>query len=376
MKTSTTSKAKRRISIILGIIVFAGAMGVTMLLAGMKEAPERNTIHDTKIVVPVTEVENIMTRIEIPVIGRLESKQTLELFSEVSGIMETGSKDFLNGVSYNKGETLLKINKDETYLSLLSKRSNLLNLISQILTDLKFDFPESHQNWESYLKEFDINSQTLALPKPVNDQEKYFIAGRNIYQTYYDIKSLETRLAKYEIKAPFSGVISQSTIKPGTLVRNGQKLGEFINPELFDLEAEVLLSNLSFIGIGDQVDLSSDDYPGSWKGYVSRISESLDSKTQTVKIYITVQADNLKNGMFLKGNIKTATLENACELPRKLLIEDKKVFTVIGDIIQSTEVEVVQIKENTAIVKGLKDGEKISQKTKGITEGMQIKVVH
>ncbi len=368
------SKAKRRISIILGIVVFAGAMGITMLLAGMKEAPERKKEHDTKIVVPVTEVENIITQIQVPVIGRLESKQSVELFAEVSGVMEAGSKDFLEGISFKKGETLLNVNKDETYMSLMSRRSTLMNLITQVMPDLKFDFPESYTNWENYLKVFDIDSETKALPNPVNDQEKYYIAGRNIYQTYYDIKSLEIRLAKYELTAPFTGIVSMSTIKPGTLVRNGQKLGEFMNPNLYDLEAEVMLSDLSFIGIGDQVELHSEDYPGAWEGFVSRISESVDSRTQTVKVYITIEADDLKNGMFLHGNVITASQETAVELPRKLLIEDKMVFTVEGDVIHSKEVDVIQIKESTAVVKGLENGEKISQKTKGISEGMQIKV--
>ena len=44
---------------------------------------------------------------------------------------------------------------------------------------------------------------------------------------------MEATLDKYTIKAPFNVVVTQSNINPGTLVRNGQKLGEFINTYLY-----------------------------------------------------------------------------------------------------------------------------------------------
>jgi len=231
----------------------------------------------------------------------------------------------------------------------MSKRSSLLNIVTQILPDLKFDYPQSYDQWLSYLTDFDMDSKTKVLPEPINNQEKYFIAGKNIYQSYYDIVSLETRLEKYTIKAPFTGVISKSNIKPGTLVMNGQKLGSYLDPKVYDLETEVSIGDIGFLNIGDKVELTSENISGSWMGTLSRISESVDAQTQTVKVYITVEDKSLKEGQFLNGIIMTSTINYGVEIPRRLLINDNNVFTIQNGLLKKQEVIIVQINENTAL---------------------------
>ncbi len=366
-------KSKSRLSILLGIVVLIAAFGITAVLASMKEAPERKAIEDHRVIVPTVEVINSNLQTEVSVIGKISGKEKIEIYSEVTGILEKTPKSFLEGISYNKGEVLLKLNSEETYMNLVSKRSSLLNLIIKVLPELKFDYPDSYNQWKNYLDNFDIEKNTTALPKPFNNQEKYFIAGQNIYQTYYDIISMETRYKKYNIYAPFNGVVSNCNIKPGTLVMAGQKLGEYFNPYIYDLETEIKLSDISFINVGDTVPLISDNINYNWQGIVNRISKTVDNKTQTVKVFITVKGDNLKEGMFLSGTVKTNTFNNAYELPRKLMVNNNQVFTVNDNKIQSQTFQIVNMKESSAIVTGLEDGTIISQKTKGIYNGMNVR---
>lgn len=363
-----------RKSIIIGIIVILAGAGISFGLASMKEPPQRKAEIEKVLLIPSLKIQNENILTKISVIGKLTAKHKIDIYAEVSGVLKSSEKDFLEGVSYHKGETLLNINSDETYLGLMSKRSSLLNIVTQILPDLKFDYPQSYDQWLSYLSNFDMDSKTKVLPEPINNQEKYFIAGKNIYQSYYDIVSLETRLEKYTIKAPFTGVISKSNIKPGTLVMNGQQLGSYLDPKVYDLETEVSIGDIGFLKIGDKVELSSENISGSWMGTLSRISESVDAQTQTVKVYITVEDKMLKEGQFLNGIIITSTTNFAVEIPRKLLINDNNVFTVNNGLLKKQEVIIVQINENTAIVKGLKDGSIVSEKTKGLHEGLKVEV--
>lgn len=360
---------------ILALVVLLTSVGIASALAAMKKPAERKVAQTERILVPTIEVENSNIQTTIPIIGKLSAKERIEIYAEVSGVLESSEKDFLEGVSYKKGETILSLNSDEAYQGLISKRSNLLNLVTQILPELKFDYPESHSQWYAYLINFDINAKTYALPEALNDQEKYFITGKGLYQSYYDIVSTETRMAKYQIMAPFDGVVASSNIKPGALVRNGQPLGEFFNTEVYDLETEVSIFDAKFVKIGDQVELmDNSSNEASYIGKVSRISNTIDQRTQSVKIYITIKDKSLREGQYLTGKILTSNHNLAVEIPRKLIVNNTFVLTVNDSILQEQQINIIRNNSNTAIVTGLENGIMISGKTKNLHSGIKVEI--
>ena len=68
---------------------------------------------------------------------------------------------------------------------------------------------------------------------------------------------MELTLAKYNITAPFDGVLVEALVTPGSLIRPGQKLGEFIQPTVFEIEAPVSASMIGFLKIGQKVTVTS-----------------------------------------------------------------------------------------------------------------------
>ena len=63
-------------------------------------------------------------------------------------------------------------------MSVIQARSELQNLIASVLPDIKVDFSDNFNNWESYFKNFDVNKSVLELPIAVSDKEKYYIIGK------------------------------------------------------------------------------------------------------------------------------------------------------------------------------------------------------
>ncbi len=366
--------AKKTRNFLLIIIVVISSVSIAFGLASLKEPAERKAPSDNTVIIPVVEVKNTAISSSIDVLGKISAKERIAIYAEVSGVLETSKKDFLEGVTYKKGETILTINSDEAVQGLISKRSSLLNLVTQVLPELKFDYPESYEQWYQYLVSFDINNKTQTLPTPINDKEKYYITGKGIYQSYYDIVSSETRLAKYTIKAPFDGIVASSNIKPGALVMNGQSLGEFFNPSVYDLETEVSPEDVQLIELGDKVALNDEFSNETYKGEVTRISKNIEQKTQSVKVFVTVTNSDLKDGQYLNGAIKTSRANMAIELPRKLIMEDKYVFTVEGGILKKQEIDLIRNNNSTAIIAGLEDGTLISEKTKNLHEGLKVSV--
>ncbi|MFK7933551.1 MAG: efflux RND transporter periplasmic adaptor subunit, partial [Saprospiraceae bacterium] len=246
------AKTLRRIGIFVGALLIVAGLAVRSKLSSQKKAPPRKP----KISAPIPPVktmvvnnENVSTTLNIQ--GELVAFEKVDLFTEVTGVLEETSKPFKKGTYFPKGSLLLSIDDEEARLSILSQKSNLMNAITQMMPDLKIDYPASFQNWQTYLQNFDVKQTLKAFPQPVNDQEKYFVASRNLQTQFYNIKSAEARLNKYKIYSPFSGVLLEGSLNIGTLVRANQQLGTLMNTGNYELEATIALGDLKFIKPGN-----------------------------------------------------------------------------------------------------------------------------
>lgn len=365
----------KRKSILLGVIVIVVCFGISFVFADMKKAPKERKVISKEIIVPVQKVENTKIDLHLSVVGSLEAQSKVDVYAEVTGILKASGKSFLEGVKFSKGESLLTINDDKYRSEVFSSRSSFMTEIAGILPDLKFDYPESFIAWEQYLNQFKVEQELAVIPEPKNEKEKYFLAGKNIYTSYYNIKSMELQLAKYTIIAPFTGEVIESDIKPGTLVMSGQKLGEFVNVSAYDLVVGIDLNNLSGVKEGNHVMIYSNNIQGNWQGTVRRISNKIDSKTQMVNVYISVSGNQLKEGMFLNADIELAKEVYGLEIPRKLLVNSEFVYTVDKGIVKLEKVSVIQKKENSIILEGLQDGVMLVLKTSSIHEGITVSPV-
>ncbi|MEM1217814.1 MAG: efflux RND transporter periplasmic adaptor subunit, partial [Bacteroidota bacterium] len=225
------------------------------------------------------------------------------------------------------------------------------------------------------LDNFSVDADLVAFPEPVNEQEKFFVASRNLYAQYYTIKSAENRLDKYVLTAPFSGVLTSVNINNGALVRAGQSLGELMNTGSYELEATIPLSELEYLQVGNRVQLRSEDINGEWTGKVKRISNQIDPSTQSVRVFIEVSGKNLREGMYLTGLANASTIKDAFALPRNLIVNQNQVYQVQDTLLRLREVEVVKITAESAIVKGLPEGmQLLKEPIPGAFDGMPVKV--
>jgi len=346
----------RQISIILGIFIIIGAVLLTMNM--VSEDGEKNDEEEqTKAqAVKVKTVKLDSVPAIIPISGQLEASDRIEIFAEVQGKFLKGSKPFKEGIAFEKGEVLIQIDDEEARLNLQAQKSNLMNSIASMLPDLKLDYPDHFQKWETYLQNMETDQPLAPLPKITQEQVKYFVSARNIYNEYYSIKSQENRLAKYTIRAPFDGIVTESKIDPGTLVRPGQELGQFISPDRFEIAAALNGKYLELIEKGDSVALKSEKFNGVRAGKVVRINSSVDPGTQTAEVYVATEGTGLKEGTYLNGSVFTGYVERAFELPRELLDNDHQIWIVDEGKLKKRDVEVAHTANNVAIVRGIPEG--------------------
>ena len=365
----------RRLLVVLGFLILVGGALASQFLAGQKKEPPRKAEQAAIKSVETFNVTNQSIPTTLEVQGQLVAFDKIDIFSEVSGTLVSSAKPFKEGTYFPKGATLIKVDEMEAKLALQSQKSTLMNTITQMMPDLKIDYKQGFDHWNNYLEGFDPDHPIQPIPEATTKQEKFFIASRNIYSQYYNIKSAEERLGKYVIKAPFSGVITEAMINPGTLVRNGQKLGVLMNTNNYELEATVALRDLKYLQVGNQVQLYSDDIEGKWTGRIKRINNMLDAGTQTVKLFISVNGKNLREGMYLRGDVAASKIENAVRLPKGLLVNQKAVFAVRDTLLSLLPVEVVKTTRDHAIVRGIGDETQLlKNKIPGSFDGMRVNI--
>lgn len=358
----------------IGLAVLALSFLFSKYLENSKEKPKSKATKIEKTAF-VTEVKNKEIPVVITANGNLIAKNKVDIYSEVQGVLQATGKDFRVGTPYKKGQTLLKINSQEFYASIQSQRSSLQNLIASVMPDLRLDYPESFQTWSTYLQNFNINSSLQPLPEPKSDKERYFLSGKNIYTSFYNIKNLEVRLGKYNIRAPFDGILTEALVTNGTLVRSGQKMGEFIDTSVFELPLSVNAAFADVLVKGKKVTLHNLEKTKTWDGVVTRINGRIDQASQTVTIYIEIKGEGLREGMYLEANVATQPVSDAIEINRKLLVENKSVYLVKDSVLSLVDIQPVHFKENTVVVKGLLNGSKLVVKPiAGAYSGMPVKI--
>lgn len=358
---------------ILGLLFIIGAIYIGDAIANSKNKTRAIPEKVIKTVF-VDTVQNGTVQIVIPANGSLMSKHRVELYSEVQGVFKSSSKLFKPGQEYRKGETLIRMDASEYYASVQSSKSKLYNDIAAIMPDLRLDFPEVFPKWQNYLKNFDLEKTTPKLPEMVSEKENYFITGRGIVSSYYSVKNLEQRLSKYIIRAPFTGILTKALVTEGSLIRNGQKLGEYIDPSIYEMEVALSKTYARLLKVGESVTLNSIDGLEIYEGTVSRVNGSIDAATQTITAFIEVKNESLKEGMYLEARLKAKEEQDVIEINRNLFLDSKQVFIVRDSILDLMEVTPVYFSDTKVVLKDIPNGTVLlSKPVSGAYAGMLVK---
>ena len=368
---------KSLVSIGFGLLLLITGIFISNLIIDLnKSEPTYNNNSLTSVYIEL--VKNDSNKIEIERNGKLQSSNRISIMSEVQGIKKKNrNKSFKEGERFNKDETLIKINSDEFNSTVKQSRSELKNLIPSVLPDIKIDYAENFNNWKNYFDNLSVEEPISKIPESASEKENLFLVGRGIESTYYKVKNLEERLSKYDIKAPFSGILVKGNISEGAFIVPNQILGEFIDPNNFEVGVNIPVNFIDKIKLNQSVSIISGGNKDDIMGKIKRINRKVDEMTQTVKIFIEFNNRNLFEGKFVEVKIPLGVIPNSELISRSLLINDKYVFIANkDDKISKANVQPLFFNKENVIVTGLEDGTRlITSNVSGIYEGMKIKVV-
>lgn len=356
---------------IRALLIITASFVLIKIIMSFKKEVSINELTESKRLISTEVVKLGSNKISVPVYGKLSSTIEINVVTEANGIFY--GNNFKSGTKVSKGDTLGYIKYDELESNLNSQKSNLLNQVSKIVSEIKFDFPQSYNSWYNFMDEISFSKPLPQLPLIQNKKLKNFLSGKNFFNSYYNAKSTEDRLNKHIIIAEFNGYLSQVSIKNGTAVVFGQMIGKLHDPSLLEFESNTSIKNTLFLEKGMIASLKSDEFIGERIGKVSRINKILNPTSQNMSVFIETNDQDLYDGMYVFGEINVGEIDSTFLIKRNL-IEDNNVFVIIDNKLMFKKIDIIQIFEENAIIRGLSDNDRIlNEPIKGAFNGMTVK---
>jgi membrane fusion protein (multidrug efflux system) len=270
----------------------------------------------------------------ITAVGSVRSDESVTLRPEVAG--RIAEIRFKEGQQVVKGVVLVKLDDSVTGADAEQARANLWLAKSK-----------SERAAELHQKGF-VSAQAK------DDAE----GGLRVAQA--TLQSAEARLAKMEIRAPFSGIIGLRQVSVGDYVKDGQ---DMVNLEAIDslkVDFRVPETFLRQVQVGQSMQLTLDAIPGkTYDGKVLAINPLVDAAGRSIVVRAQIRNTNaaLRPGMFARVRLLTDAKADSMVVPEQALVpqgEDQFVFKVVDGRAQRVKVDIGQRRDgNVEILRGL-----------------------
>lgn len=310
---------------------------------------------------PVVKVANKDQDVNLISYGQISSYKSIDINTEVSGKLVKGNIELKPGVKFRKGQLIAFIENKEVWYNLAARKGGFINMVANILPDIKFDFPKEYDKWENYLKLIKLNDDIPSLPNWNSDKEKVLLATKGVIAEYFSIKSLEANTKKYQLIAPFDGTILEAYVDAGTNVTMGSRIIKIIQTGNYEVKVPMSLSDLEKVKEQNEVDIANSDGKKIGVGTITRFTDVINQQTQSIDVFFRIEpleGEKLMNGMYINVLMRGDAIKNAFKLPRRSVTRGS-VYTVSDSSLVSKNVKVERYEGDSVYVSGLANGDRV-----------------
>lgn len=197
-----------------------------------------------------------------------------------------------------------------------------------------------------------------------------------------EIEQVKLEISRSEIRAPFSGRITQRTVELGQTIRGSDSLFRLGSFSPLYADVHVAERDVRLVRPGQAASIGFDAGGAeSIEGRVIRISPVVDESTGTVKVTVELVSTNalFRPGAFVRVDIRTDTRENATIVPRMALREqdgESFVFLVRDEVAHRRPVRLgYQRDQAVEVLEGVAPGDSLVVAGHGqLNEGAKVRV--
>jgi membrane fusion protein (multidrug efflux system) len=189
-------------------------------------------------------------------------------------------------------------------------------------------------------------------------------AENNLRVAEASLALVEARLAKMEIKAPFSGIIGLRVVSVGDYVKEGADLVNLESIDPLKVDFRVPEVYMRQVQSGQPLEITLDAYPNkTFEGRVLAVNPLIDAAGRAVVIRAQVknQDASLRPGMFARVRLITKDVSEALVVPEQALVpqgSEQFLFKVVDNRAVRAKVEVGQRRDGRAeITNGVAAGD-------------------
>ena len=376
--------------IVAAIALLACSEGLRRFFASFKKPPAKNEIVEKTFIVEALSVTRGNHEIKLQGYGVIRSSETVNISSEISGVIDFVNPNLEIGLTIKQGETLFKIDPKDYQLAVEREKARIATLKSQIAeleTDIKFTEENVVlQNEEVILADNElkrqkelagkgigsVNNAETAQRSLINSKAALLLSRQKLQAARNRITTLnnqieeaknildmqENNLNKCLIKSPQSLRVTAKNIEKGQLATPGSPLVTLESDEKLEIPVMIpgpeviqwLKLDENSINLFKSIEKSSaavfwiesDNKVALGNGILSRI-ENYNSGNRMVKGL--VELNELKKvaapGMFCRVYIDGKTLTEVYKVPRVSIIRNKELQTIVDGRLKIIKIEPV-----------------------------------
>jgi len=306
---------------------------------------EQNAVTDNSpaVSVRVNEVTENTNNTFLSTSGKIEATKSANISTRMMGYVD---KFYVQvGDKVRNGQLLLSINNADF--------SAKLGQVNAGITEAKAAFTNAEKDFNRFTKLFQENS---ASQKELDDiTANYNMAKARLEAAEQMKNEVNAQLSYANIRAPFSGVVTNKFIKVGDMANPGMPLLEVESPGKYQVLAMVPESEILHIKANTSADVLLKSLNKTVKGKVTEVSTSAKNTggQYLVKVVLKDSDANILSGMYVTVQfpLELNATTNAVMIPTDVLVENgqlKGVYTVS--------------QSNTALLRWLRLGRVIGDK--------------
>jgi membrane fusion protein, multidrug efflux system len=270
----------------------------------------------------------------ITAVGSLRSDESITVRPEVAGR--------ISEILFNEGQRV-------------ARGTTLLRLDPAIN---RAEVEQGRANWKLAKSKYD-RAVDLAKSNFISGQARDE-AENNLRVAEAGLQLAEARLAKTEIKAPFSGIIGLRVVSVGDYVKEGADVVNLESIDPLKVDFRVPEIYLKQVQVGQPLHVMLDAMPGkTYEGKVYAVNPLVDAAGRAIVIRAVVRnADTaLRPGMFARVRLITRDMQDALAIPEQAIVpigDEQHVYKIVDGRAVRLKVEVGQRRDGKVeIVKGL-----------------------
>jgi len=298
--------------------------------------------------------------------GFVKPKSDLNLISELSTRVEWVSSKMESGSSFEKGDTLVILDKRDYELALITAEADVLNA----KLNLERERAESDLASKEWSRVGGGTGSALALRKPQLAQANATLSAANA-----NLERARRNLNRSIFIAPFKGRVKSKNTDVGATVFPGTLLGNIYAIDVFEIHLPIADQDVSFTGLdfnGQEISIEKQlevtfSFGGkNITGKVVRAEAEVNSKTRMLSVVASLDAQSSNGlnpiliGQYAQASIKGVEVSDVYVIARNY-IRNESIWVVDENMtLMNRPINVIRYENEFALVgEGIETGDRL-----------------